>query len=373
MITKFVSLNSAVTNFVLGGVLRSIFSAVAGVVSEVWNDLVQTKRKLFLDTATGADLDQLAARRGLTRLGATGSSAVLVFTGTAGTIIPLGTQVKSQSNGIVFATSAQITIAAKNAALGGAATSEALGDSVVAESTTTGAVTNVPAQSVNALVNPIAGVTGVSNPAPAQGGADAEADDFFAARIRDQVSLLSQGTQAFYEALAKAANPAVLRAKAIWDSSTRGIKVIVLKANGGTFSAPELSAIETYIADNGRSADTVTCVNVTFTNLAISFGTTFNSGWDENTALPPIADLIAEFIDWRRWEFGGDVLIDDMIAIVKSHASIANLDTANFKINGGVSDVAVPDDELPYFASLTILNTTYSTQATASLSVQYSA
>ena len=104
LIQEFVARTNKVTNFVKGSVIRSLFTAVAAVVAEVWNDVVINKRRMFTETAVGADLDLIASRRGITRLGASKAAAIVVFEGTPGTVIPINTQVRSSSDSIIYKT-----------------------------------------------------------------------------------------------------------------------------------------------------------------------------------------------------------------------------------------------------------------------------
>jgi len=78
-LTKLVvALQDKVTNFVSGSVMRGILSSIAASISEIWFDLVQTKRNLLWDTARGEYLDRLAAESGMIRKGPITANVILV-------------------------------------------------------------------------------------------------------------------------------------------------------------------------------------------------------------------------------------------------------------------------------------------------------
>ena len=370
LVTSVAAGQSKVTNFVVGGVARSILTAVAGVLAEAWHDLTGVKRSLFIDTAKGAALDVIGSRRGVTRKGASGASVVVVFTGTVEQYIPAGTQVRAQIGNTVYETKYDVVIGAKNVAMNGFGLSVSLGDSVVAESLLTGSQVKVPANVMTQLVVPISGVT-VTNPAPSMGGEDAESDDLYAARMKNIMATLNQGTQAFYEATAKETDPTVLRALALRDTNTRGVRIVLAKDSGAAYSSGDLTAIAAGIADAQRSADVVTCENVSFTGITISYSTKLPVGVDLSGIFRAVADAIASYLDFRTWPFGQGVADDSLLAVIKGVANGGDIDLATFTVNGVLADAPVGSESLPRFVSLTITDTGTSTTEGNSLTQSY--
>jgi uncharacterized phage protein gp47/JayE len=361
---------SKVTNFVVGGVARSILAAVAGVIAEVWNDITGTKRSLFIDTAQGADLDTIGNRRGVPRKGATAGSVVVVFNGPVEQFIPTGTQIRATIGNTIYQTMHDVTIGAKNVALNGLALSTSLSDSVVAESLLAGSQVKVPAGVMTQLVTPIAGVS-ATNPAPSMGGEDAESDDLYADRMKNIMATLNQGTQAFFEATAKEVEPTVLRALALRDTNTRGVRIVLAKDSGATYSDDALTTIASGIAAQSRGADIVTCENISFTGISVAYSTYLPSGVAVSDVFRAVADAIANYLDFRTWAWGQGVADDSLLAVIKTVANGGDIDLATFTVNGALADASVGSESLPRFVNLSITDTRTSTTAGNSLTQSY--
>ena len=356
IIQNFASLCSTVVNFMLGSVIRGIITAISGTLADIWNDLVQSKRQSFIDTSSGLDLDTLANRRGLTRNAASASSVILVFSGTVGTVVPQGTQVIS-TTGITYQTTTALTIASTNPGYNGPAVSESLGNSVIAESTIVGAVSMVPANSLNSLVTPITGISAMNNPVPSQGGADAEDDDIFSIRIREQISLDDQSTQAYYEAAVMAIDATVLRALAV-KGSDGGVNVILVKNSGAAYTTAYLHIDAAAIQAVQRSFTSLICSNISFTGLAIAFNTTLATGTVLADYYVQIANAIADLIDWKRLDFGSTITLDSIANAINGNSSTGNLSLPTLMINGSQNDAMVGWQSLARFISLSITDIT---------------
>lgn len=120
-------------------------------------------------------------------LPATPSQTHLLFSGTPGTFIPQGTQAGTAGGNtapaITFATLASGTLNASGTA------------TLPAQSIQVGAQTNVLAGAVVQLISPVLGITTVTNPAPAQGGTDAETPSAQRIRFGQYLAALSSATQ----------------------------------------------------------------------------------------------------------------------------------------------------------------------------------
>ena len=128
----------------------------------IWQELENQYYQVYVQSATGVQLDRIAAYSGMPRRGSIKASVSLTFTGTDTTIIPLGF-VCQTANGITFATTEQVTISGTTAI-------------VNAEATLAGVTGNVSENSIVEIVNPIAGLDGVNNPLPSFGGLPIEDD-----------------------------------------------------------------------------------------------------------------------------------------------------------------------------------------------------
>ena len=231
-LTKLVvALQDKVTNFVSGSVMRGILSAIAASISEVWFDLVQTKRNLLWDTAKGEYLDKLAAESGMIRKGPITANVILVANATveSGTstsvgsgyltdttknwtqnqfkigtwvlidssitefsidsnnentiyvtgtpaagkyyvmpVIPEGTVVRSAVSGVGYTTADRIVVGKDNPALLAQTKAICLGNRSLAVAAIEGSAGGAGANMITVLSPPIPGVTNIINPVPTQ-------------------------------------------------------------------------------------------------------------------------------------------------------------------------------------------------------------
>lgn len=128
----------------------------------IWQELENQYYQVYVQSATGVQLDRIATYSGMSRRGSIKASVSLTFTGTDTTIIPSGF-ICQTANGITFATTEQVTISGTTAI-------------VNAEATLAGVTGNVSENSIVEIVNPIAGLDEVNNPLPSFGGSPIEDD-----------------------------------------------------------------------------------------------------------------------------------------------------------------------------------------------------
>lgn len=117
----------------------------------------------FPNTAQGVSLDRLTPFVGISRNAASPAEQIITITGTAGTVVPMGSLV---SNGnVVFHTLTDNTIGS-----GGTVTN------VIVECNTAGTIGNVPTGSITTIVNPLVGVSSITHTGTSKLGEDTETD-----------------------------------------------------------------------------------------------------------------------------------------------------------------------------------------------------
>ncbi len=194
----------------LPGVLPRLRNSVIGVINRVLAGALSAlyqyaewmNRQAWPDVAEAEFLDGHGARWGVLRTPAAGASGSVTFTGANGALVPLGTvvqradglQYSSRAAGVVAAGTLVLAVRASGAVLAGQLTNALLGTALQ-------------------LVTPIAGVNAAASAATAlAGGADAEADAPYRARIMARIQQVPQGgSQRDYEAWVRAV-PGVTRA-----------------------------------------------------------------------------------------------------------------------------------------------------------------
>lgn len=152
---------------------------INGVISEsnanLWEIANEAYNAFNPSAATGVTLSNLVQLNGITRLPATPSRVQLSLTGTAGTIIPIGSLVSTSDTGDQFSTEQDIT-------LDGAGNG-----SVFASAVDTGPITAL-AGTITEIDTPITGWSTVTNSADAQLGTDEETDVELRARREQSVA-----------------------------------------------------------------------------------------------------------------------------------------------------------------------------------------
>lgn len=363
LITDFIAFQDKVTYFGKDASGRGIFTAIGNIISEIWNDLYQAKRRLFTELSRGDDLDQAALRKGLKRKGATKSSAVLLFNGPAGTVIPKDTVIKSSISGVSYKTISDLTLGESNALLERPVNSNLLGDCVIAESITEGSGSKVGANELNIFETPVEGVT-VSNLFPSVGGQDNETDEQLRYRLFNQVDILAQGTQAFYDSLARKANSDVLRTLVKYNSLAGGIDIYLVKNNGGIFSQEDLDLISENIYKNQRAMHPVLAKNNSFKTAEIEAVIQRYANYSLELIFTETASKLAELFDFSKLQFGSKIKYSDVVKVFLDSKYFEVPDLTSIKINGTNADLIANSFQLLKIISLKLSDGSSAKQST---------
>lgn len=171
------------TDFEVGSVARTLAEAMSLETARVHAELQAVYEAAFLETATGRSLDNVVALLGLDRVPAGRGRAALTFTratGAAGAItIPAGTRVIDAEVTVEYETVETVTLSPAQARIGVEARDVEPGNAPVG------------AEVLTVLPVPIAGIAGVTNPAPASRAAAAESD----AELRIRARAVLQGSE----------------------------------------------------------------------------------------------------------------------------------------------------------------------------------
>ena len=372
----FIAAQSIITYLGTGGVAAGNLRTLSYSLDAIWYDFEMLKRKSFLATAIGDGLDELGDERGVPRLGESAAGVVLGFngpttdpTGPIVIVVPDGTQIRSGS-GIIFQTSADITIGTLNTDLSDIAHAYALLDKVDAFALTAGAVGNVPAHTITDIITDVlvdgvptsATAAGVActNVYPAENGQDNELDTHYRPRITNNVSLLDRCTDMFYIARAQA-HPTlgadILRVMPV-RRSPRVITLWIVTKDGAGLSAGDLATLASYIMEYCPVLTTVICENIEFTPISIRFTAELEAGVDPEVVHGRIADALVDYVDWSIWEWGKDV-DDAKLTEVCYVEGITNMDLPIMTHKNGAGlyvpgDVIVTPFSLPRVINLTL-------------------
>lgn len=345
------SLTSEITFFGLGGVVRGIVSAVAAAVDELFYDINRVKRSMFKATASGDDLENLGKDNNTSRLESAYAGVVLVFSGTAGTVVPAGTQVQG-GDGVIFETVEAITLGSANTGYD-FFPSEPLGDKVEAIATTPGTIGNVSAFTLISMVAPVSGVTDVTNPSLATGGVDAEPDNQYRVRLMERVNLLNQGTLAAYEALAREINEEALRVYSCRGSSQREVSLYVATRSGTALSSGDKTYLQESMKDYVPACVNPVVYDVTFTDIDIYAKVSLESGYTLQEVFDQMLINLADLVDWSKEDFGADVDYLKIREVCEKTAGVKKLDINSFLPAENIKCLA---NSLPKLNQLSLVN-----------------
>ncbi len=97
---------------------ESVFGQLVGVlslpISELWEEAQNVYLSFDPDYADGVSLDSLAALTGVTRIPATSTAVTAALFGTAGTVIPAGSQARNSTTGDIYSLTEDVTISLTN-------------------------------------------------------------------------------------------------------------------------------------------------------------------------------------------------------------------------------------------------------------------
>lgn len=167
---------SAITDLEIGGVARTIVEAVARETAQLHAELQGVYESAFVDTASGSALDNVVALVGIDRVPAGRARATIRFRrdpNMPGAItIPAGTRIVDAKIETEYETVETVTLSPAQGQINVEARDVEAGNAPVGA----GVLTILPM--------PIAGITEVTNPAPAAPGGGGETDDQLRARAR---------------------------------------------------------------------------------------------------------------------------------------------------------------------------------------------
>ncbi len=261
----------------------------------------------------------------------------------------------STTVGVSFETLDAVTVGDSNPVLDGEGTALSLADKVWCESVTTGISSEIEPLSVLDFTTPIAKIKSIYNPEAGAGGADVERDFDLRYRASHFPTIQNQETLSWVEATAQQINTEVLRAIPSGQLELGELSVKLLRRNGGTFSAALLTESGTGVDQRARSYMTVTPSNVTLTSVEVEAQITIEADAVFETVWRAAASRLADFIDFRKWEWGADVDEAELLAIVRQTPGVASLVTSTFL---PASDVAVAATSLPTLTRLSLQDTT---------------
>ncbi|MBP0492155.1 baseplate J/gp47 family protein [Pararoseomonas indoligenes] len=334
--------------------LAILAKATAGLVQGLYGYLDWIARMAVPWTAEGEFLEAWAALVGVTRKSAAAAAGSATFTGTPGSILPDGAQVARSSDGLLYLTTGLGTVSSDGtvtvaivAAEEGATGNAVDGSALRVASAATGV------NSTGAMVG------------PATGGADAEGDDDFRARMLERYREPPQGgAQGDYVRWAKEV-PGVTRAWATPNGAGAGTVVVYAMldeaqaANGGfpqgtdggaaaeTRTAPA-TGDQLTIADYLYPLQPVTALVYVVAPVASPINLTIADLDEDTTATrAAIASAVRGMLR-RQGEPGGTIYQSDLVAAIDGVPGVEH-----FTLTSPSASVTASAGRLPTLGTIT--------------------
>ncbi len=331
----------------VGSAMRAVLEANASVALWMQWMILQVLQTTRAATSTGPDLDSWMADMSLTRLPAVAATGMVTFsryTPTATALIPAGALVRTADGSQTFAVIVDPTNPAWSAGSNGCVVAAGVASLTVAVAAQTpGSAGNVQAGSITLLASAIPGIDTVANPAPMQGGLDAESDVALRARFQNFVQSRSRATplavgyavssiqQGLNYALQENVDPS--------GATRMGSFVITLDDGSGHPSASLLATATTAVEAVRPVGSTFTVQPPAVVVANVSMVLTVPAP----TNKPPVVAMVAQAIQTYTNSLPiGATLPLTKLAQIAYAASSSVTNVAQLQINGATSDLVPP-------------------------------
>ncbi len=282
----------------------------------------------FLQSSWGPYLDMIGNRHAIHRKTATKAIVDLTVTGNVGAQLLKGSMF-STASGTNFLTVEDAVIPAAGKVI------------VKAEAQEAGAAHNVDANTIIKIPVSIYGISKVNNDAAAYDGFEAETDDELRSRIAFKIEMpATSNNDAHYKLMAQEV-PGVgeVQVLPLW-AGNGTVKVIIGNSNNDYPSDDLITKVSDHIASFRIIGPTVTVVGPTKVAIRIKLKVT-----DGSAEADDIKNLVNAYFRERIFKMGY-VSVAKIGQMILEQTGID--DYANLTVNGGVSNVTIDKESMPY-------------------------
>ena len=323
-------------NLLEGGFSQDIIGSVAYELANIYDtELDNIADKVFVETATGEDLDKVGADYGIARRQSSASIVYLEIQGVEGAIV--NQNVKATYNNLVF-TVQEYKVIGSNGKV-----------TVKAQCETLGTIGNVAANTITEFLTTYQGLTSVNNPAAAYNGFDVESDDDYRARIK---LYLAEDAVNCNEAQYKlwALEVTGVKTAVVKDASTMGAGNVgvYISSTTGTVSQELIDAVKAYIEERqfinaNLIVSALTSISIdTVARIRLKTGSTIDSVIQEySETLAEYLETVTDTVSYFR---ASDILF----------ACSGVDDVLSFTLNGGEASITLDDTEIPIVGGVNI-------------------
>lgn len=326
-------------------VLNGVAYGVAKIGQKALKEIAIKEYRVSPDSAVGDRLDAAAALSGVSpRRGALGSSTYLRIVANEGTQYIAGTNNFINQNGIVFELEETLVMGV----LG-------FGYAKV-RSIDSGAKTNISPNSIVAVTPQPIGHLGATNEYYAIGGIDAEDDEIFRQRIKNNLNILSIGTLEYLTQVFQSIDERVLRVLNLGNNDSGKRVLSIVTQNGVGFTTQELADLLDLstpyfpISDINRFGNVigVELQNVDWYyvggNDGVDFRIDISPNYDVDEVRQNIQIGMTKYLDFRFWTTSKRVEWDNLLEVAKGVDGVKYVPDTYFKPR---VDEIVPINRLP--------------------------
>lgn len=334
-----------------GSVVNGVAFGAAKLAQKNLKDIAVIEAHLFPDSAVGSELDTLAELKGVaSRLTALKGSGFVRVVGAPGTAYIPGTNVFSGS-GQKFDVDVNIVIPNEGYTY------------VKITSQNAGFNVNVDPLTINSITPVPTGHEFCINEFAIQGGQDAEDDDLFRNRIKNEINVLAKTTKSYLEQVFRKYNSNVLRVFNQGLDTVGDLQIGVASVNGADFTASELADFlakgEEYLSLNELKPDGLNNYGIKILNVPqfpidVSCRVDIDNSYSTDEIRKQAQIALSKVVDWRFWEQGTVIEWIDLINAVKSVPGV-RLTLDNFFFPN--TNFTIPRGYLPRFRGFLMMNT----------------
>lgn len=332
-------INSRLTmtaNLLEGGFSQDIIGSVAYELANIYDtELDNIANKVFVETATGEDLDKVGADYGITRRQSSASIVYLKIEGSEGAIV--NQNIKAVYNNLVFTVQEYKVIGSSGSV------------TVKAQCNTLGTIGNVPANTITEFLTTYTGLTSVNNPTAAYNGFDVESDDYYRARIK---LYLAEDAVNCNEAQYK-----------LWALEVTGVKTAVIKgaetvgagnvgvyisSQTGTVTQELIDAVREYIESKQFINATLIVQSLSYIEMDVNATIVLKDGYTINDVEEEFTQAFGEYLETVT------NIVSYFRVLDLLYACSGVEDVISCTLNGNTESVTIMDTDYPVVGEVNI-------------------
>ncbi len=320
-----------------GSFTNDMVSAIAYETWNLYHSLDALVPIAFVDKTSGEYIDKRCAKYGMTRKTGTKASAVMNFTGTNGTMIPVSTVFLTE-DGLEFETETAASIMSGTA-------------SATAKAVEVGEQYNVASGAITQQIVSISGLSTITNEA-AVGGTDAETDAALVARLYSFLQKPATSGNAYhYEQWALAVDGVGAVKVTPLANGAGTVGVLIVGNDKEPVDSSVVECCQTYIDESRPIGATVTVASAA--GLAIHVAATVTIDSTTTTAAVQAAFTTALEAYLKSIAFSKYELIYNRVAYMLLDID-GVINYTSLTINGGTSNITIGESQVPVLGSVEV-------------------